>query len=888
MPLEIGTTLGVYEVLSAIGAGGMGEVYKARDTKLDRDVALKILPDAFVNDPERLARFQREAKVLASLNHPNIAQIHGLEESGDSPALVLEYVPGPTLQDRIAKGPIPLDEALPIARQIAEALEAAHEQGIIHRDLKPANVKVKDDGTVKVLDFGLAKALQPDLSDLDAANSPTMTMTAAATKMGVIMGTAAYMSPEQARGKQVDKRADIWAFGVVLFEMLTGNKLFTGDDLTETLASVVKEQPDLGEAPPEVRRLLDTCLQKNPKQRLRDIGDVWALLESAPAAGRDTASAGPGSRLPWLLAAVAAIAAIAVSVQHFGETALPTEITRFQEAPPAGSFTVAVALSPDGRHLALVLDNQVWVRSFDSLEAAPLDGTNGATYPFWSPDSASLGFFADGQLKMIDRTGGLVRTLTAAAVGRGGTWSSNGTIVFSPGAGEQGLFAVALSGGDVRAVTTLSAAGGADAHRYPHFLPDGERFLYLHLTSVADIEGVYVGSLDGTPPVRVLDGGDQAIYAGSSVRGENGYVLFRRSNVLMAQSFDTGSLETVGASFPVVEGVGLGQNTGSGLFSVSAGGSLAYAPDMWMSTGLAWFNRTGERLDDLTGLTGIWNFSVSPDQQNAAISIFEDSDNLDVWLQALSGGAPSRFTFGPRPGWEHPVWAPDGGWVAYSTSGLAGLASYDIRRKPTDMSGAEQTLSSSDAGWIGVWDWAPDGSYLVYEHLGDLQLLPLEGDRAPVPYLETPALETYAQVSPDGRWMAYVSDAQGDQQVYVKSIPATGSLWQISTDGGSMPRWRRDGRELFYRAADGTLTAVDVGANLAREGPAAASFEYVPTPKPLFSGVLSDSYTSRFTYQPSADGQRFALIAPATGADVSITVVLNWFSELQARVATGR
>ena len=451
----------------------------------------------------------------------------------------------------------------------------------------------------------------------------------------------------------------------------------------------------------------------------------------------------------------------------------------------------------------------------------------------------------------------------------------------------QGLFAVALSGGVVRAVTTLSAAGGADAHRYPHFLPDGERFLYLHLTSVADIEGVYVGSLDGTPPVRVLDGGDQAIYAGSSVRGENGYLLFRRSNVLMAQPFDTGSLETVGGSFPVAEGVGLAQNTGSGLFSVSASGSLAYAPDWQLSTGLAWFNRTGERLDDLTSLTGISTFSVSPDQQNAAIaiSIQEDSDSIDVWLQALSGGAPSRFTFGPRPGWDQPVWAPDGGWVAYATSGLAGLASYDIRRKPTDMSGAEEILSSSDAGYIDVWDWAPDGSYLVYEQVGDLQLLPLEGDRAPVPFLQTPALETYAQISPDGRWMAYVSDGQGDQQVYAKSIPATESLWQISTDGGSMPRWRRDGRELFYRAADGTLTAVDVGANLADEGAGAASFEYVPTPKQLFGGVLPDNYgSSGFTYQPSADGQRFALITPATGTDVSITVVLNWHQELLERV----
>ena len=305
---------------------------------------------------------------------------------------------------------------------------------------------------------------------------------------------------------------------------------------------------------------------------------------------------------------------------------------------------------------------------------------------------------------------------------------------------------------------------------------------------------------------------------------------------------------------------------------------------MLMSAGLAWFTRTGERQDALTNATGLNSFSISRDQQQAAISILESDDSIDLWLQALpGGGAPSRFTFGPPPGWEQPVWAPDGSWVAYTTYSLAGLASYDIRRKPTDSSGAEETLLSSNADWE-LWDWAPDGSYLVCEHLGDLQLLPLEGDRTPVPFLETPAVETFAQVSPDGRWMAYVSDAQGDPQVYVKSIPATESLWQISTGGGTMPRWRQDGRELFYRADDGTLTAVDVGANLAREGPAAASFEYVPTPKPLFGGVLSDINASLLTYQPSADGQRFALIAPGTGADVAITVVLNWFTELEARV----
>jgi Tol biopolymer transport system component len=903
MPLTAGTRIGPYEILEPIGAGGMGEVYRARDTKLGRDVAIKALPDAFASDGERIARFDREAKLLASLNHPNIASIYGFEGSpqpersatrsgvaerdvvGVGPydsercALVLELVEGPTLAERIAQGPIPVDEAIAIARQIADALDAGHEAGVVHRDLKPANVKLKDDGTVKVLDYGLAKALEvdtPDGTESELSQSPTL---ARRTQVGVILGTAAYSSPEQARGKRVDKRTDIWAFGAVLFEMVTGKRLFQGEDLTETLASVVKDQPDFREVPPELRRLLDKCLQKNRKDRLRDIGDVWELLE-----GETAKAAAPESRTPWLVAAVGAIAAVAMTLLYFGRPGPPpAEVSRFRVATPAGAgsaSTIFVALSPDGRHLALVSRNQVWVRSFDSLEATPLDGTEGALYPFWSPDGASLGFFADGQLKTIGRTGGLVQRLTAVAAPRGGSWSRNGTIVFSPDFGGRGLFAVDTSGGDVRAVTTLSATGGTDAHRYPQFLPDGERFLYLHLTRDADVNGVYVGSLDGTPPVRVLDGGDQARYAASTVDGETGFLVFRRRDVLMAQPFDSGSLRSVGAALPVVEGVDEGYNTGAAAFSISAGGTLAIPP--YWNASLAWFDRSGERLDVVTGLSTIDSFSISPDQVYAAISEIErEPFSREIWLQNLSGGSPSRFTFGPRPGWMAPVWAPDASSVAYCTSDQAGLGTYEIRRKSRDMSGPEEALLSSDE-FVSLWDWAPDGSYLVYELDGNIYTLPLHGDRTPVPYLETPAVEKFAQVSPDGRWMAYVSE----EEVYVKSIPATESLWQISTGGGSMPRWRQDGRELFYVTPDGTLTAVEVGATVARQGPA-VSFEFVATPRPLFGGLPISANWSQFIYQPSADGQRFAVFVPAPGVESSITVVLNWTSELERLVPTG-
>ena len=500
MPLEVGSTLGPYEVLSAIGAGGMGEVYKARDTKLDRDVALKILPDAFVNDPERLARFQREAKVLASLNHPNIAQIHGLEESGDSPALVLEYVPGPTLQDRIAKGPIPLDEALPIARQIAEALEAAHEQGIIHRDLKPANVKVKDDGTVKVLDFGLAKALQPELSDLDAANSPTMTMTAAATKMGVIMGTAAYMSPEQAKGRQVDKRADIWAFGVVLFEMLTGRQAFGGTDISETLAAVLKTDLDLDALPADtprgIRRVISRCMQKDRTQRSRDIGDVKLDLAEALAAPVEetvetAAIAQPAiwqRPVPAVGAALLLVALGGLAVWTLTSPSQPQpRVTRFRIPFEAGALPGVsgplLALSPDGTTLVYAARNeggtlQLFRSRMDQLDGEPMADTEGASNPFFSPDGTWVGFRGDGTtIKKVALAGGPVVTIHETSGFRGATWGPDDTIIFGAGVGG-GLSRVSADGGEPEAITTPDTDAGEVQHRWPQLLPGGNAVLF--------------------------------------------------------------------------------------------------------------------------------------------------------------------------------------------------------------------------------------------------------------------------------------------------------------------------------------------------------------------------------------------------------------------------
>lgn len=652
---------------------------------------------------------------------------------------------------------------------------------------------------------------------------------------------------------------------------------------------MIKDQPDLSAAPHEVRRLLEKCLEKNPKDRLRDIGDAWALLEGPANTHANTAAAAPSvSKTPWLVTVLATVAAVVMAVLYLGQTATrsPAEVSRFRVMLPAdptmarGRF---VALSPDGRHLATVIGGRLWVRSFDSLEATSLERTDGATYPFWSPDSKFLGFFADGQLKTISREGGPPRELTAPGArvgisrvnpgGRGGTWSIQGTLLFSPGGGRDGLFAVNASGGEVRAVTTVEAAGGDNVHRYPQFLTDGNRFLYLHLTSAARVAGIYVGSLDGMTPKRVLEGVDQAVYAPPLVEGENGHLFFRRGDLLMAQSFDTGLLRTVGAEFPVAEGVGQSLNTGSGAFSASTTGILAHTGSGYRSTELAWFSRTGERLELVTSLAGIAGFSLSRDQRVAAVAAMDTDVSSDIWVQDLSGGSPSKFTFGPSPGWYEPVMSPDGRWVAYATFNLAGQATYEIRRKPTDMSEAAETLLQSDS-YMALSDWARDGDYLVYEQSGELLFLPMEGDRTPVPYLVSPAQEGNAQLSPDGCWLAYVSNELGEPQVFVRPIPATGSLWQISTGGAVMPRWRADGRELFYVATDGTLTAVDVAENRDCRKPA-ASFGYVPTPKPLFDGVPVTTI-SRFTYQPSADGQRFGMTRAARDADPSITVVLNW------------
>jgi Tol biopolymer transport system component len=889
----------------------MGEVYRARDTKLDRDVALKTLPASFAADPDRLARFEREAKVLASLNHANIAHVydagqHDLAGPGGTSAriafLTMELVDGEDLSARIARGPIPLQEALPIAREIAAALDAAHAQGIVHRDLKPANIKLKGswaptptrlpDGrleptlsasdfagcTVKVLDFGLAKALAPDGASAtagDAANSPTLTAQAG-TQMGMIIGTAAYMAPEQARGRAVDKRADIWAFGCVLFEMLTGRRLFAGEDLTEILASVVKEQPDLSAAPVEVQRLLRRCLEKDPKKRLRDIGDVWDLLDTPVAAAIPaTPRATSALAIAWSVAAIGLVFAGVLGFVLLRGTSAPRLATEFQLAWPAGASESVgggrfFALSPDGRHVAIVDQNMMWVRSLDAVDPIKLDRTEGATYPFWSPDSASLAFFAGGQLKRIARTGGPVQVVTAAPDGRGGTWSRNGTIVFSDVSGRQGLQRVPAAGGTATPVTKLTTSGTSDGHRYPQFLPDGEHFLYLHLTGTADVGGVYLGALDGAAPIKVLDGQENAWYSPSTTSG-GGYLLVRRQDTLMAQPFDPVSRKNTGALFPVIEGAGQGANTGVGAVSVSATGDLIVWAGGSRTTELTWMDRSGKHGSLASPPLEADAFALSADGRRVALGVSAGGFTGDVWTLAVPDGTPSKFTFGPPPGWTYPVWSPNASEIAYATLDNAGLAGYELHRKKSDMSGREESLVKSDA-IIRLWDWAPDGTYLVYNSNNALWQLPVDAQRSPrKPVQLTTAAtdEEYGQVSPDGRWLAYAAGDRGNMQIYVQPMPATGAMWLVSKDGGTQPRWRRDGKELYYRGADGRLMAVPI---VAASG---TSFQN-GTPQALFGSIPTFGNTTRFTYQPSADGQRFLVAVPVESAAKPMTVVLNW------------
>jgi serine/threonine protein kinase/Tol biopolymer transport system component len=876
--LTPGTRLGPYEILAKLGEGGMGEVYRATDTNLKRQVAIKVLPESVVGDAERLARFQREAEVLAALNHPNIAAIYGLERSGGTSALVMELVEGPTLADRIASGAsaghakMPLDEALPIARQIAEALGAAHEQGIVHRDLKPANVKVRDDGTVKVLDFGLAKALDTDRASApaDASMSPTIT-SPAMTQAGIILGTAAYMSPEQARGRRVDKRADIWAFGCVLYEMLAGTRPFQGDDLTETLASVVKDQPDLSRVPSTVRRLLAKCLEKDPARRLRDLGDAWDLLDD-PA--RLPAPAAPPApvRARWPLALGVGVAAAAVAFGAawtvFSRTSpTPSDVQRFKLDLPASTGDLhSLAMSPDGRYLAMALSvngtRRLWLRPIGSFEAHPIPASDGAMFPFWSPDSRDVAFFAQGKLKRAAVAGGPPVIVCDASDGRGGSWNQDDVIVFAPN-GFPAIQRVPASGGSPVDVTKPGS-------RFPVFLPDGRHFVYLYTggESPSD-QGIRLASLDGKEDVRLLPDS-------SSVSVANGHVVFIRGGTLMAQPIDAQTGRLAGDATPIADDVSFGGVRSYGLMTMSSAGVLVYASGQGVrtTTQLTWLDREGRRLGTVGDQGAIQDPSLSPDGRAVAFFRLEASVP-GLWLRALDRGVEQRFTT-DAPGLD-PIWSPRGDQIAFQSRG-------DLFEKSTDGSGTAQVLVKDGTSKTAS-DWSRDGRYLVFlwqspATLIDVWVLPRESSgQKPFPFLQSPANEHHARLSPDGRWIAYASDESGRDEVYVRPFPSGDGRWQMSSDGGTEPRWRGDGKELFFIAADRKMMAAAVSADTTgpspvfRPGAATPLFDTQTRPVNLFS----------WAYDVSSDGARFLLAAPvgASAAAPALNVVVNWEAELK-------
>jgi eukaryotic-like serine/threonine-protein kinase len=1013
MTLSPGARLGQYEVRELIGAGGMGEVYRAHDSKLDRDVAIKVLPEIFARDPERLARFKREARLLASLNHPNIATIHGLEEANGAHFLVMELVPGETLGDVIRdsrlgthdsaanpsrareqagpgigsakESPLPhgrgsdsdggvfIDEALEITTQICDALEHAHERGVIHRDLKPANVKLTSEGKVKVLDFGLAKAFAGDgasgvaLTPVIDSNSPTVSRLPAQqppdfspTIPGTIMGTAAYMSPEQARGKAVDKRTDIWALGCVLYELLTGEGAFyqspgrkrganqsrdregagvrvaaggapplanargseargteaqddEPDTVQDILARVLHAEPDWSllpaATPPGIRTLLRRCLQKDARQRIHCAADAQIqIAESQAAPGAiEPAGAMPSRNKVWRWALLSGLACALITGLAFWTlrpAATPQPVAHLaiplppNEALAGTASTSSLALSPDGTQLVYTASSgsappQLYLRSLDALEARPLAGTEGAASPFFSPDGQWIGFFADGKLKKVPSNGGAVLTLADALNNRGAAWGPKDTIVFVP-PNTSVLYQVGAAGGQPQQLTKL--ARGESSHNWPQLLPDGKTLLYSILLGVnnsTDSWQIVAQRLDTGDRKILVRGGGVARYIPAKPSGptgpdgSTGHLIYYHAGTIMAAPFDPKRLVVTGTPAPVLEGV---QSTivqtsgGMGQFSVSQSGSLVYVPGSFrgsLQSIPVWVDRKGA-VQPLAAPPRAYNHpQLSPDGSQLAVTI-SAVDKDDIWVFDLARGSLTRLTF---EGINHvSQWTPDGKRMVFRSirEGIDNLY-----WKSADGGGAEEQITHGEKS-VSLSSISPDGKLAFYSEnnpgtQNDLWMVPLEGERKPGPILQTPFAEDVPKISPDGRWMAYVSNESGRAEVYVRAFPGPGGKWQISTEGGGEPLWARNGRELFFWSGDKFMD-VEITTQ-----PSSQVFQ-AGAPRLLFAGkFLRHGGILEPAYDVSPDGQRFLMLKPIEQQEEALTrinVVLNWFEELKQKVPT--
>lgn len=874
-----------YEIIEKLGQGGMGEVYRALDRNLGRQVAVKVLPQEFSEEPERLARFEREAKLLAALNHPNIASIYGLEEAGKKRFLVLELVEGETLNTRLDRGTLPVEEALETCRQVADGLEAAHEKGVIHRDLKPGNIMITPEGKVKILDFGLAKAHAAETTGIDIANSPTIT--AQMTEPGVILGTAAYMSPEQARSRSVDRRTDIWAFGCVLFECLTGKRTFHGETVSDTLAHILKGEPDWGalpqNTPTAIRSLLRRCLQKNPKNRLRDIGDARIEIDDAltASAAEIMGAARPVSKWRILFWAASGLTLVLCCVLLWSLLRSPRAtpgamkhlmINLPEKAPvaPAGTSPLgvgrpALTLSPDGSilvYVAVVGDHtQLYLRRMDQDEIQPIQGTDGAHSPFFSPDGKWVGFFADEKLKKVPISGGEPEILCAAPLGFGGSWGSTDIIFFIPTDTTE-IWKISSVGGSPQPLINLASQKESLACHWPEILPGGDAVLY----SLRD-GGISVFSVRSGRRKMFLDSGSYARYSPS------GHIVYADRGKLRAVRFQLDKLEVTGLPVTVLDGVRT-ERQGAAQFALSRDGSIAYVPGIDATLGtLQWIDRSGKAEPLGLPKADYGAFKISPDGQAIAIPIIE-AGNSNIWIYNLTRGTLTRFTFGQAD--YSPIWTPDGRWIVFSSGGNGTEHFY---KKLADGSGEAEQITENEPCLCHPASFSLEGKQIAsFCRTMDLWIFPFERGQEPRPFLQTRFIETFPAFSPNGRWIAYTSDESGRWEIYVRPYPGPGGKWRVSTDGGEESRWSQSGQELFYRFGNRWMAVkVDSGDEFSAGKP------YV-----LFEGPYIN--IQGYSYDVSPDGQRFLVVEGSEQelAVGQVHVITNWLEELKRLVPAGK
>ena len=880
--LSPGTRLGPYQVTALLGAGGMGEVYKATDTRLNRTVAIKVLAGHVAPDPQRRDRFEREAKTLASLSHPNICPIHDVGSVDGTDYLVMECLDGQTLADRLTAGQLPLEKALETAIEIADALDAAHRAGIVHRDLKPGNIMLTRSGA-KLLDFGLAKATGVVASE--AGGSILATTVADLTAAGVILGTFPYMAPEQIEGGEADARTDVFALGAVLFEMLTGRRAFEGHSAASLMGAILNEVPppissalaarnDRFVDPRDLHHLdytVGRCLAKDPNDRWQSARDLvlhlrWIAENRSKTAALTEAAAPPRIRhaAPWILAILALTTSLGLAWVALQRATPRVPVVRFSIDPPADAVFAPTnwisaphpSVSPDGRYVAFLAQVgtepvRLWVRALDSVEARPLDGTDGASFPFWSADSRLLGFFAEGSLKTVDLLGGAAHRVCSAPAGEGGTWNREGTILFAPGT-SGGLYRVSAGGGVPTAVTTPSPSRGSAPHRWPSFLPDGRRFVFH------EGDGISLGTLDTNDVRFLIEADSQAVYSAA------GYLLFVRGWTLLAQPFDATRGTVSGEPRPIAEGISRALNNAA--FSVSETGALIYRSGRLVNRQLTWFDRSGKPIGSVGGVHDFNGVHLSPDERRVAYHRHDGRANGDVWIVDIVRGNSERVTLNAEN--LSPVWSPDGAQLAYASNRASGVNNLWI--KPSNGTAGDTLLLASTVNKTPR-SWSPDGMFIAYVSTGgrgDIWILPLSGSRTPVPFAQTDFDERDPMFSPNGRWLAYQSDESGHNEVYVRPFPGGEGRWMISTGGGATPKWRGDGRELFYQL-NREIWAVAIS-------PVATGLEVGTPQRVLDIGAGSSGW------DVARDGQRILVGRGVEDrAPGALTVTINWAEALR-------